>query len=67
MPDNDLTIQNLPRAEFGSKKDWPTVSGQIPTKVGIAFDQILARRQMKQTDAVAEAVTEWVEREDEAA
>lgn len=30
MPDNQLPPVTLPRAPRGSKRDWPTVTAQVP-------------------------------------
>lgn len=43
-------------AKPGSKKDWATVSGEIPPELAERWQALLARRGAYQTDLVREAV-----------
>ena len=63
MTDNTLDTQKLPRAKSGSKEGWRVVSGQVRPDVFAAFQLVLRSRRIKQTDAVDEAIAQYVERE----
>lgn len=64
MADNNIaTGAKVSPVARGSKKGWATVTGQIPTDVAERFRAILFVKNLRQTDAVAEAVALYVERE----
>lgn len=63
MTGNDLPPYKLRPAKRGSKAGWVNVSGQVPPEVGEKFLSLIQGRDQQQTDAVCDAITQYVERE----
>jgi hypothetical protein len=55
MPENHLP-QIVRPASRGSKKDWVTVSGEIPPEMAEPWAKLIERRGVFQTDLIREAV-----------
>jgi len=63
MADNHLPTIVRP-AKPGSKKDWVTISGEVPPEVGERWRGLIQRRGVFQTDLVREAVVLLLDREE---
>lgn len=60
MEDKELRPRKVKSAPRGSKKGWRVVSGQVPPDTRDAFDRQLEAREIQETDAVREAVEQWL-------
>lgn len=56
MTGNSLRDQKIAQSPRGSKKGWPTVSGQVPPRIAEMLAHLEANRGIRRTNSIQEAV-----------
>lgn len=62
MTHKSLAVLSVPRAQRGDKKGWPTLTGQVRPETFERFERLRSRKGKHRSDAVAEAIEQYVER-----